>query len=152
MRKMLTCLDQIRCKHICTKDINIGQFWGVFLLNKLNATLYLRGSFDSAHCLHGNSHKKVRFSSIPSPLPSPPSRPFLPTFSCGYHIPDSHSHDKHRFMHSALISQQVILRSYAPFGANFLQETNGGFARRNQCHLAGYLKHMLNISSKLIAM
>lgn len=61
------------CKHISTKDINIGQFWGVFSLNKLNATLYLRGSFDSAHCLHGNSHKKVKFSSIPSPLPPPPS-------------------------------------------------------------------------------
>lgn len=84
--------------------------------------------------------------------PPNPLRPLLPTFSCGYHIPDSHSHDKHRFMHSALISQQVILWSYAPFGANFLQETNGGFARRNQCHLAGYLKHMLNIISKLIAM
>lgn len=66
------------CKHICTKDINIGQFWGVFSLNKLNATMYLRGSFDSAHCLHGNSHKKVRFSSIPSPLPTPLSfTPYL---------------------------------------------------------------------------
>lgn len=94
----------------------------------------------SGHYLHVHSQKMVIPSSPPTPLHTHTQLSLLPTFSCGYHIPDSHSHDKHRFVHSTLISQQVILWSYAPFGANFLQETNGGFARRNQCHLAGYLK------------